>query len=295
MARLKEIKGRLQSVQSTRKITSAMMMVSSAKQKRTERVIVNLRPYTQALQRILQPLLIKEEGQQAVTSPYMMERPVKRVAIVAFSSNSGLVGRFNENVIDKALDTITQYQFLGNENIFFYAIGEKVAKGVQKKGIAVRNDFLEHAEKPTYTNAYDITLPLMDLFTRGEIDRVELIYHHYRSTRSQVLKQETLLPIDLSELEQAAEKSISHLDYILEPDKSGLLEQLVPKMIQLKLHMAHVDSVTSEHAARVIAMQIATDNADELIEELRLEYNKMRQQAITNELLDIMGGTVGQR
>ena len=129
MARLKEIKSRLQSVQSTRKITSAMMMVSSAKQKRAERVIVNLRPYTQALQRILQPLLIKEEGQQAVSSPYMVERPVKRVAILAFSSNSGLVGRFNENVTEKALETITQYQSLGNENILFYAIGEKVAKG----------------------------------------------------------------------------------------------------------------------------------------------------------------------
>ncbi|HHU95905.1 MAG: ATP synthase F1 subunit gamma [Bacteroidota bacterium] len=296
MARLKEIKSRLQSVQSTRKITSAMMMVSSAKQKRAERVIVNLRPYTQALQRILQPLLIKEEGQQAVSSPYMVERPVKRVAILAFSSNSGLVGRFNENVTEKALETITQYQSLGNENILFYAIGEKVAKGVQKKGIVVRNDFLEHAEKPTYDNAYDIAQPLMNLFTRGEIDQVELIYHHYLSTRSQLLRRETLLPIDFSELEQTAtEKGIHNLDYILEPDKIGLLEQLVPKILQLKLYTAHVDSVTSEHAARVIAMQIATDNADELIEELRLEYNKMRQQAITNELLDIMGGTIGQR
>ncbi len=296
MARLKEIKSRLLSVQSTRKITSAMMMVSSAKQKRAERVIVNLRPYTQALQSILQPLLIKEEGQQANLSPYMVERPVKRVAIVAFSSNSGLVGRFNENVTEKALETITQYQSLGNENILFYAVGEKVAKGVQKKGIAVRDDFLEHAEKPSYANAHDIAQPLMDLFTRGEIDQVELIYHHYLSTRSQLLRRETLLPIDFSELEQTAtEKGIHNLDYILEPDKIGLLEQLVPKILQLKLYTAHVDSVTSEHAARVIAMQIATDNADELIEELRLEYNKMRQQAITNELLDIMGGTIGQR
>ncbi len=295
MSRLKEIKGRLQSVQSTRKITSAMMMVSSAKQKKAERVLLNLRPYTQALQRIVQPLLMNEEG-LIETSPYMVERPVKRVAIVAFSSNSGLVGRFNENVTEMVMETYTQYQSLGNENILLYAVGEKVLKGARKKGIAVRDDFLEHAEKPSYANARHIAQSLMELYTSGEIDRVELIYHHFRGTRSQVLTREPLLPIDFSELEKAAtSKSTHELDYILEPDKQTLLEQLVPKMLQLKLHTAHVDSVTSEHAARVTAMQIATDNADELIEELRLEFNKMRQQAITNELLDIMGGTVGQR
>jgi F-type H+-transporting ATPase subunit gamma len=272
-----------------------MMMVSSAKQKKAERLLLNLRPYTQALQRIVQPLLFKEEG-QADPSPYMVERPVERVAIMAFSSNSGLVGRFNENVTEKVMETFTRYQSLGNENILFYAIGEKIAKGLQKKGIVVHDDFLEYADKPTYANARHIAQPLMNLFIRGEIDRVELIYHHYRGARSQVLRQEIFLPIDFSDLEKsAAEKNINELDYILEPDKHNLLEQLVPKVLQLKLHTAHVDSVTSEHAARMIAMQIATDNADELIEELRLEYNKMRQQAITNELLDIMGGTIGQR
>ena len=169
---------------------------------------------------------------------------MKRVAILAFSSNSGLVGRFNENVTEKALETITQYQSLGNENILFYAIGEKVAKGVQKKGIVVRNDFLEHAEKPTYDNAYDIAQPLMNLFTRGEIDQVELIYHHYLSTRSQLLRRETLLPIDFSELEQTAtEKGIHNGDYILEPDKTAC-SNWSPNT-QLKPYTAHVDSVTS--------------------------------------------------
>jgi F-type H+-transporting ATPase subunit gamma len=272
-----------------------MMMVSSAKQKKAARVLLNLRPYTQALRQIVQPLLINEEG-QAETSPFMAERPVKRVAIVAFSSNSGLVGRFNDNVTEMVLETFTRYQSLGNENILLYAVGEKVLKGARKRGITVRDDFLEHAEKPSYANARYIAQSLMGLFMGGEVDRVELIYHHFRSTRSQVLRQEILLPIDFSDLEEAAtNKSANELDYILEPDKQTLLEQLVPKMLQLKLHTAHVDSVTSEHAARVTAMQIATDNADELIEELRLEFNKMRQQAITNELLDIMGGTVGQR
>lgn len=304
MARLNEIKGRLQSVQSTRKITSAMMMVSSAKQKKAERVIVSLRPYTQSLQRILQPLLADEEGQQqqqaegqqqAEYSPYMASRPVKRVAIIAFSSSSGLVGRFNHNVFEKTLETIQQYESLGRENILLFPVGEKIAKEARGKGIPIQQDFLEIAEKPTYDNARRLARAMMALFKKGEVDQVELIYHHYRSTRTQVLKKTTFLPIDFSELENKAAKSSAINDnYILEPDKSTLLELLVPKVLQLKLYMAHVDSVTSEHAARLTAMQVATDNADDLIEELRLEYNKMRQQSITNELLDIVGGTIGR-
>ena len=145
MARLKEIKSRLQSVQSTRKITSAMMMVSSAKQKKSERVLVNLRPYTLAMQRILRPLLVKEEEVQTASSPFMTPRPLKRVAIAAFSSNSGLVGRFNHTVAERVMETISHYQQLGTENILLYPVGEKIAKAAQSKGATVRDDFLENA------------------------------------------------------------------------------------------------------------------------------------------------------
>lgn len=278
------------------------MMVSSAKQKKSERVLLNLRPYTLAMQRILRPLLDKEEEVQTASSPFMTPRPLKRVAIAAFSSNSGLVGRFNHTVAERVMETISHYQQLGTENILLYPVGEKIAKAAQSKGATVRDDFLENAEKPTYANSRHIAHTLMDLYISGAVDRVELIYHHYQGTRSQVLRQESFLPIDFSQMEKEistsgathSAHSANEIDYLLEPDRDNLLELMIPKVLLLKLYTTHVDSVTSEHAARVTAMQIATDNADELVEELRLEYNKMRQQSITNELLDIMGGTIGR-
>ncbi len=294
MARLKEIKSRLQSVQSTRKITSAMMMVSSAKQRKTERVIKNLRPYQQSLQRILQPLLSREE-EEIIPSPFMETRPIKRVAIVAFSSNTGLVGRFNDAVAEKLKEAINDYQSFGKENILLYLVGEKVTKAARSMGFEPEEEYAGIADKPLYTDSRRLAKRLMNLFLEKKIDRVELIYHHFKSTRTQVLTRDTLLPIDIIDLEkEAAKSSTIDVDYILEPDKNSLLTRLIPKVIQIKLFATHVDSVTSEHAARVTAMQIATDNADDLVEELRLEYNKMRQQSITNELLDIMGGTIGR-
>jgi F-type H+-transporting ATPase subunit gamma len=295
MARLKEIKSRLQSVQSTRKITSAMMMVSSAKQKKAERVIQHLRPYERTLQRILQPLLNGHEGEE-LPSPFMEKRPVKRVAIVAFSSNTGLAGRFNDAVAEKLKETINDYRSLGKENILLYLVGEKVAKAARGMGYEPEGDYASIADKPSYIETRRVAKKLMKLFLNKKIDRVEIIYHRFQSMRAQVLTRELFLPIDFTSLEKEAAKStpIGDVEYILEPDKDSLLADLIPKVLQMKLFATHVDSVTSEHAARVTAMQIATDNADDLVEELTLEYNKLRQQSITNELLDIMGGTIGR-
>ncbi len=294
MARLKDIKSRLQSVQSTRKITSAMMMVSSAKQKKAERFIQNLRPYERTLQRILQPLLNGEESEE-LPSSFMEVRPIKRVAIIAFSSNTGLAGRFNEAVAVKLKEAISDYRSLGKENILLYPVGEKITKAVRNMGFEPRDDYSILADKPAFNDTRRIARMLMGMFERKEIDRVELIYHHFKSIRTQILTHEALLPIEIEDLEKEAKKSApSDIEYILEPDKKDLLAHLVPKVLKAKLFAAHVDSVTSEHAARMTAMQIATDNADDLIEELRLEYNKLRQQSITNELLDIMGGSFGK-
>ncbi len=295
MARLKEIKSRLQSVQSTRKITSAMMMVSSAKQKKAERVIQHLRPYERTLQRILQPLLNGQEGEE-LPSPFMEKRPVKRVAIVAFSSNTGLAGRFNDAVAEKLKETINDYRSLGKENILLYLVGEKVAKAARGMGYETGGGYASIADKPSYIETRRVAKELMKLFLNKKIDRVEVIYHRFQSMRAQVLTRELFLPIDFTSLEKEAAKStpIDNVEYILEPDKDSLLADLIPKVLQMKLFATHVDSVTSEHAARVTAMQIATDNADDLVEELTLEYNKLRQQSITNELLDIMGGTIGR-
>ena len=285
MALLKEIKGRLQSVHSTRKITSAMMMVSSAKLLKTQQLIATLYPYEQKLNHMMQHLL---QGEKEFRSPYIQQRDVKRVAIVVFSSNTGLAGRFNHNIINRLSSVRESYMHLGEENVLIYPIGNKVAKAAQKMGMTPAGDYEAIATKPSYQATQMIAQELMRLFINGKVDRVELIYHHFISKGSQEVRQEIFLPVELP----VGGSEIPDQEYIVEPDRIILLEKLLPKVIQMKLYTTHIDSVTSEHAARMTAMQIANDNADDLIDELKLEYNKVRQQSITNELLDIAGGTV---
>lgn len=285
MAQLKEIKSRLQSVRSTRKITTAMMMVSSAKLLKTQQLIQTLFPYEQKLSHLLHHLL---RGEEEFRSPFTQERETRRVAIVAFSSSTGLAGRFNHNIANRLASVVERYLSLGKENILIYPIGGKAAKAAQKMGMMPAGDYEAISSKPSYHATQLIAKELMHLFATKKIDRVELIYHHFISKGAQEVREEIFLPVRLpTEVE-------THLtnDYIVEPDRIALLEQLLPKVIQLKLFTAHIDSVTSEHAARMTAMQIANDNADNLIDELKLEYNKLRQQSITNELLDIAGGIV---
>ena len=285
MALLKEIKSRLQSVHSTRKITTAMMMVSSAKLLKTQQLIETLYPYEQKLSHLMLQLL---QGEELFRSPYTQRREVKRVAIVVFSSNTGLAGRFNHNIINRLSSVRESYMHLGEENVLIYPIGNKVAKAAQKMGMTPAGDYEAIATKPSYQATQMIAQELMRLFINGKVDRVELIYHHFISKGSQEVRQEIFLPVELA----VGGSEIPDQEYIVEPDRIILLEKLLPKVIQMKLYTTHIDSVTSEHAARMTAMQIANDNADDLIDELKLEYNKVRQQSITNELLDIAGGTV---
>lgn len=284
MAQLKEIKTRIQSVRSTQKITSAMMMISSARLRKTQRLIQNLYPYEQNLYRILQLLAQQEEN---INSPFLQIRTVKRVAIVAFASNSGLAGRFNDNISEKLKKVINHYIFLGKENILLYPVGEKVAKAIRNMGLTPQGDYSDISEQPSYHNVQQITGELMEMYQKGEIDRVELIYHHFVSKGTQVVTHEPFLPIE----PKMPDAGKYPPDYIVEPDRKTLITQLIPKILKIKFFAAHLDSVTSEHAARMMAMRIATDNADDLIEELTREYNKMRQQSITNELLDLVGGS----
>lgn len=284
MAQLKEIKDRIQSVQSTQKITSAMMMISSARLRKTQRIIQNLYPYEQSLTRIMQLLPVGEEG---ISSPFQQTRPVKRVAIVAFASNSGLAGRFNDNISEKLKELISQYTSLGKENILIWPIGEKVAKAVRKMGFQPQGDYSSISENPSYTNAQKIAGELMAMYMKGDIDHVELIYHHFRSKGSQVVVNEPFLPVE----QDKKETNGRNLDYIIEPGRNTVITQLIPKILKIKLFTVHLDSVTSEHAARMTAMRVATDNAEDLTHELTLEYNKLRQQSITSELLDLVGGS----
>ncbi len=289
MASLKEVKTRINSVKSTRKITSAMKMVASAKLHKAQGAIENMLPYQRKLNKILTNFL---SADLPVESPFCVERPVKRVAIVAFSSNSSLCGAFNANVLKMFLQTVGEYRELGQDNILIYPVGKKIEEAVKKLGFFPQGSYQKLADKPSYNEAAALAKLLMELFLEKNIDRVELIYHHFKSMGVQELLRERYLPIDFSAVQNDEERGGIVNDYIIEPSAAQLIADLIPQVLSQKIFTAALDSNASEHAARTLAMQIATDNANELIQELTKQYNKTRQQAITNELLDIVGGSM---
>ena len=278
-------------------------------------------PYEAMLEHILKTFLASEADAQTI---YSTVRPVKKVALIVFASNSSLCGGFNTNVLkmmQKAVDKYTAE--VGKENIVIYPIGRKVSEKVNKFGLQKAGDFMSLIDKPNIQGCIDIATELGDKFANGEVDRVEIIYHHFKSAGSQILTKKTFLPFDLEEeldaihaskgrdLETniATKESVEYLrqnadneaterkeakplndNFIVEPDMDSVLARLIPKLAHLMIYTALLDSIASEHAARMVAMQTATDNADELLRQLNLQYNKSRQQAITNELLDLAGG-----
>lgn len=297
MASLKEVKTRINSVKSTRKITSAMKMVASAKLHKAQGAIENMLPYQRKLNKILTNFL---SADLPVESPYIKAREVKRVAIVAFSSNTSLCGAFNANVIKMLLQTVGEFRTLGQDNILIFPVGKKVDEAAKRLGFQLQETSPTLSDKPSYQEASELAHRLMEMYISGEIDRVELIYHHFKSMGVQVLLRETYLPIDLTHVVSEEEKEKEEEvhggeianDYIIEPSAEELIANLIPTVLGQKLFTAAVDSNASEHAARTLAMQVATDNANELIQDLTKQYNKSRQQAITNELLDIVGGSM---
>ena len=297
MASLKEVKTRINSVKSTRKITSAMKMVASAKLHKAQGAIENMLPYERKLNKILTNFL---SADLPVESPYIKAREVKRVAIVAFSSNTSLCGAFNANVIKMLLQTVGEFRTLGQDNILIFPVGKKVDEAVKRLGFQPQETSPTLSDKPSYQEASELAHRLMEMYVSGEIDRVELIYHHFKSMGVQIVLRETYLPIDLTRVVDEEEKQKEEEvqggeianDYIIEPSAEELITNLIPTVLSQKLFTAAVDSNASEHAARTLAMQVATDNANELIQDLTKQYNKSRQQAITNELLDIVGGSM---
>ena len=287
MPSLKEVKNRISSVNSTRKITSAMKMVASAKLHSAQKAIESMRPYESLLNRIMATFVSSMEGE--INSPFSAEREVKRVAIVVYTSNTSLCGAFNSNTIKELTRIVGEYRNKGVEIAAIYPFGKKGADAARKLGFKVTyyDSIVEH---PAYVPAAEVAADLMQKFAAEEIDHVEMIYHHFHCVGKQILTQETFLPVKLEA--NTEEVSGTHLDYIVEPSQETLISELIPKALHLKLYTALLDSLASEHAARVIAMQVATDNADELLRELTLQYNKSRQYAITAELLDIVGGSM---
>ncbi|WP_455639184.1 F0F1 ATP synthase subunit gamma [Parabacteroides sp.] len=282
MASLKEIKIRIASIRNTQKITSAMKMVSSAKLHHTQTIVERMLDYESKLSAILEGTLSAESE---MNTPYSAVREVKQVAIVAFSSNTGLCGVFNANVWKELAARLHQYESQGI-SVLLFPIGKKIADELHKAGYQTDDRFLMIGDKPAYEDAAQLATTLMELYASGQTDRVDLLYHHFKNMAQQVLTEKVFLPVTLPEVNPAEVST----NYILEPSSEHLLALLLPKVLHLGIYTTLLDTVTAEHAARMLAMQTANDNANDLIQELTLQYNKTRQQAITNELLDIMGG-----
>ena len=301
MPSLKEIKGRIGSVKSTLKITSAMKLVASAKLRKAQQAIEGMRPYERKLQGMLDRLLVQTGG--AGVSEWMprsgdtMEEngaPARqKIALVAFASNSSLCGAFNSNVVRLVLDVLREY---GDQaDVTVYSIGRKMAEAMKKVGFPSPENYTKLSDKPAYAPAAELAEKLMDDFREDRVSRVELVYNHFVSSGKQVPVRETLLPMT-AVISSGAEGDVekSEADYILEPSASELLEDLLPKSLKLKFYTALLDSNASEHAARTVAMQTATDNGEDLLQELTLQYNKSRQHKITSEILDLAGGSQQQ-
>lgn len=283
MASLKEIKGRIASVQSTQKITSAMRMVASAKLHRTQLMTQNFLVYINEMQNIVEAL-------GGITANDM-EKKATRVVLLPISSGSGLCGAFNSNVAKATRTAIKEYQEQGID-VQIIPIGKKILHEMKKEGLECNLDFNLIAESVGKDDAFapcrDLVQYLQSELTAGNIDRVEFIYHHFVSMGKQIITRE-VLEMSVPQLQELKKED---QEYITEPSAPELIAELHPKMLNSKVYGIILDSVTSEHAARMLAMQTADDNAKELLQELTLLYNKSRQQAITNELIDIMGGKV---
>ncbi|MBR6310182.1 MAG: ATP synthase F1 subunit gamma [Paludibacteraceae bacterium] len=285
MASLKEIRSRISSVSSTRKITSAMKMVSAAKLKKAQNTIENSLRYQQKMTDILYGFISSTENDAA--SPVSEMRAAKRIAIIAVTSDSSLCGAFNNNIIKLFKETYNEYaEKLGSENIDIYPIGKKMVAAVHKMELSSIETGIEMTDKLDFAPIAAFMNKLMQEFVEQKIDEVIVIYNHFKNAGVQVPTKETLLPFAAPK----QESDTANVDYIVEPGKKELVEDLIPKVIRMQLYSILQDSLAAEHGARTTAMQIATENADELVQELTLNYNKLRQAAITTEIITIIGG-----
>lgn len=271
-------------MRSTRKITSAMKMVAAAKLHRTQREAAALVPYAEELQTIVAHLSAGEGGGKVALAE---ERELRGATIVGFASNSTLCGAYNANVGREVAAAHNDYSQLPPERVEVVAMGKRLAAELTKSGVAFREGDGTLSEHPNYPAIRQMAEGLMADFLEERTDRVELVYYKFHSAGRQELVRERLLPIELPE---GNAEGFQEVDYILEPSREELIESLVPRYVSLRLYAAALSAIASEHAARMVAMQAATDNADDLVGELSIEYNKQRQQAITAELLDIVGG-----
>ena len=279
MANLKEIRNRISSVSSTMQITSAMKMVSAAKLKKAQDAITAMRPYANKLTELLQSLSATLDADSG--SKYSTKREINKVLLVAITSNRGLCGAFNSNIIKEVTRLTQSYS---NQEVSYLAIGKKANDAFAKTGKLIANKS-EVFDDLTFDNVADIAELLMEKFVEGDFDKIEIVYNKFKNAATQIVMTEQFLPIVPVESHASV-----NLDYIFEPSKVEIVEQLIPKSLKTQLYKSVRDSFASEHGARMTAMHKATDNATELRDQLKLTYNKARQAAITNEILEIVGG-----
>lgn len=283
MANLKELRNRITSVSSTMQITSAMKMVSAAKLSKAQDAITKMRPYAEKLTELLQNLSASLDGE--AQSPYTVVRPVNKVLIVPISSNRGLAGAFNANIVKRTKTVVKQFN--DAEAIDLLTIGKK-ADDVLKKDFNVihnNNEVFDHLE---YDNVKEIAEYLMKVYTEGHYDQIILVYNSFKNAATQIIKEEQFLPLETEVGDTKVAPNAT--EYIYEPNKVDIIKELIPKSLKIQLFKALRDSVASEHGARMTAMHKATDNATELRDDLKLSYNKARQASITNEILEIVAG-----
>ena len=286
MANLKEVRTRIESVNSTKQITSAMKLVAASKLRKAQGAILQLRPYAQKLQEFLQGLSTGlDQSDEAV---YSANRDPNKVLLVVVTSNRGLCGAFNNNVIKKTEKLIktTYKEAYSNGNVFVYCIGKKGAEYFNGHPFNVAKQNQEIFDNLSYENAVTIAEELMQDFADKKYDRIEIIYNQFKNAAVQVLINEQFLPILPTEDDGTA----LNVDYIFEPNKEDIVRELVPKSLKIQFFKSLLDSFASEHGARMTAMHMATDNATELLKQLKLSYNKARQASITNEILEIVSG-----
>ncbi|WBU91026.1 ATP synthase F1 subunit gamma [Cellulophaga omnivescoria] len=283
MANLKEIRNRIASVSSTMQITSAMKMVSAAKLKKAQDAITAMRPYSDKLTELLQSLSANLDADSG--SKFSEEREINKVLIVSITSNRGLCGAFNSNILKQSV-SLAENTYAGKE-VEFLAIGKKSNDFLSKNYNVIANHSAVYDDL-TFDNVAAIAENLMELFVNGAYDKIEVVYNKFKNAATQIVITEQFLPI----VAVASDKEVSanNTDYIYDPSEKEIVEQLIPKSLKTQLYKGVRDSFASEHGARMTAMHKATDNATELRDQLKLTYNKARQAAITNEILEIVGG-----
>ncbi|WP_080054537.1 ATP synthase F1 subunit gamma [Spirosoma aerolatum] len=287
MASLKEVRARIASINSTQQITKAMKMVSAAKLRRAQDNITQLRPYAQKLSQMLGT--VSAGAETASESPYKQTRTIGRVLIIVITSDRGLAGAFNSNAIKGALTLIDEkYSTQARSgNVEIMAIGKKGAEAFQRRGFKVNTNHIDTFNSLNFGTVRAAAEEAMEGFANGRYDVVEVVYNEFRNAAVQIIRTEQILPIVAAEPTAGSSNSIN---YLFEPSEEQIVTELIPKTIKIQLYKAVLDSNAAEHGARMTAMDKATENAGELLKELRLVYNRTRQAAITTEILEIVGG-----